>query len=355
MKTEHITAKRIEKSNVVCRRRVFETELAGRRESFLKYGCIVFTDENVHRIYGRKIRKYLAGIPVHIMPAGEESKSEQTLFALLAAMAEAGLRRNSTLIALGGGVVGDIGGLAASLYMRGIDCIQVPTTVLAQVDSSVGGKTAIDFHGVKNLIGAFKQPEYVFADPTFFNTLPAREIRCGLGEIIKHGALNGDLFELLWENRDKLTDLGFLAEIVPQNIAYKAKVVKADPHEKGIRKSLNLGHTTAHALELSGADLSHGECVLVGIVYEARIAKKFCECDGEYLTRLEELCLRVLDADIKFFDLGNAAHLARLDKKNVSSDKIVLTAPIGKGEYTLLELPYEDYVCALAQIREELC
>src|SRR5699024_10094782 len=132
--------------------------------------------------------------------------------------------RNACLVCLGGGVVGDIGGLAASLYMRGIACIQVPTTLLSQVDSSVGGKTAVDFMGVKNLVGAFFQPKQVFADPAFFATLPPREIRCGLGEIVKHGALDGDIYDTLQANRDRLFDLTFLAEIVPTNIAFKARV-----------------------------------------------------------------------------------------------------------------------------------
>ena len=270
-------------------------------------------------------------------------------------MAEAGLHRNSLLIALGGGVVGDIGGLAASLYMRGIDCVQVPTTLLAQVDSSVGGKTAIDFGGVKNLVGAFKSPTHVIVDPVFLTTLPPREIRCGLGEIVKHGALSGDIFDLLNENRNRLTDAEFLGTIVPENIRFKAGVVQKDPTEKGLRKCLNLGHTTAHAFELMDGTLSHGEYVLVGTLFEAEIAKKFLSCDEEYLNALKALALEALGGSAKLPPVREAAKYARLDKKNRSSDEIVLTVPVRKGEYALLTLSYEEYVKAAEEAEKKLC
>ena len=338
-------------SRILCRKNAFSVlrgELTG-REAF------VFTDTNVGRIYGNKIRRYLENVPVYAMPAGEEFKTQDTLFALLKAMAEAGLHRGAVLVALGGGVVGDIGGLAASLYMRGISCIQVPTTLLAQVDSSVGGKTAIDFFGVKNLVGAFKQPEKVLVDGAFLSTLPPREVRCGLGEIVKHGALDGDLFDVLWARRDNLFDLAFLAEIVPQNIAIKAGVVKKDPEEKGLRKCLNLGHTTAHAFELAGGGLSHGEYVLIGTVLEAEIAKKHLDCDTEYLARLEELCKKALGAAPALSHASEAASLARLDKKNAASGQITLTVPVKKGEYALLELDFETYARELDEVKGALC
>ena len=348
------TQRETEESVVICRRDVFKTELAPLNDKIGARGLLVFTDENVSRIYGEKIRKYLKGVPVFVMPAGEANKTQETLFALLSAMAENGLRRNSALIALGGGVVGDIGGLAAALYMRGIDCYQVPTTLLSQVDSSVGGKTAIDFCGVKNLIGAFKQPKKVFADPAFFKSLPEREIRCGLGEIVKHGALDGEIFDLLWSNRDNLFDLNFLAEIVPKNIAFKAGVVRKDPHEKSLRKCLNLGHTTAHALELVDGKLSHGEYVLVGTIVEAELARKNLDCDGEYLDRLVTLCRAVL-RELPRLPFAQAAASALLDKKNVIKDMVVLSVPVRRGEYALLELKFSDYAEALARMEGTLC
>ncbi len=343
------------KSRVRCRKNAFSKDLPEALKNYPQ--TIVFTDSNVFALYGKKIKRVLGDVPVHVMPAGEENKTPETLFALLGAMAEEGLHRGACLVALGGGVVGDIGGLAASLYMRGIDCIQVPTTLLSQVDSSVGGKTAVDFHGVKNLVGAFKQPELVLVDGTFLNTLPRREIRCGLGEIIKHGALNGELFELLENNRSRLFDLQFLSEIVPLNVAHKANVVRADEKEKGLRKSLNLGHTTAHAFELCENKLSHGEYVLVGTAIEAELAKTRTECDGAYLERLQELCFLALETLPKLPDAARAAQFAALDKKNESNETITVTAPVQKGAYALLNLPYAEYERELVTIckRFQLC
>ncbi len=342
-----------EESTIVCCNDIFSEHISNFRP-ILQYGGILFTDSNVEALYHDEIAKYFAGVPVFVMQAGEENKNEETLFALLRAMAEHGLRRNSTLLALGGGVVGDIGGLAASLYMRGIYYIQVPTTLLAQVDSSVGGKTAIDFCGVKNLIGAFKQPILVYADPSFFATLPPREIRCGLGEIIKHGALHRPLFDLLWKNRDRLFDLDFLAEIVPQNIAFKADIVRKDPHEKELRKCLNLGHTTAHTIELSGAGLSHGECVLLGLLYEVHLADMVYSVSSDFMEKLTVLIESVLDCDIRAIDIAAGARLALMDKKNEKKESVTCTLPVGVGDYRIREFPLEEYREKLIQIRETL-
>ncbi len=353
MRTFHIKLKGgAQKSTIVCRKDVLAKQLKGDLSWLNAGGALIFTDSNVYALYQRQIKKL--SLPVFVMAAGEEHKTEETLFALLKEMAEVGLRRTSTLIALGGGVVGDIGGLAASLYMRGIACIQVPTTLLAQVDSSVGGKTAIDFCGVKNLIGAFHQPVYVYADPTFFKTLPARELRCGLGEIIKHAALNAELFDKL-SAQDDLFDMDFLARIVPDNIQIKADVVEKDPTERGLRRCLNLGHTTGHAIELTQNDLSHGECVLLGLLYESRIAARHLQTDGAYLAALSALIKRVLICDGKSIDIERAAHLALLDKKNTKQDTVTLSVPTKKGEFAFLELDYADYVRDLKEIREELC
>ena len=353
MRSFTIRTKQIQESRIVCRENIMRSalqhQLAAYREVFF------FSDRTVWELYGRKVGRTYRDAPFFIMQPGEENKTPETLFKLLSAMAEAQLHRGACLVALGGGVVGDIGGLAAALYMRGIDCIQVPTTLLAQVDSSVGGKTAVDFAGVKNLIGAFRQPKLVLADPCFFATLPPREIRCGLGEIVKHGALSGELFDKLWENTDRLYDLDFLAEIVPENIAYKAEIVRQDAQEAGLRKCLNLGHTTAHAFELSDGKLSHGEYVLVGILFEAEIAKEQAEeADAAYLDRLETLCRRALGEMPPLPDAKDAARLARMDKKNRDADEVVLTVPVARGRYALVTLGYDAYAAALARIRERL-
>lgn len=316
---------------------------------------MIFTDSNVYALYRDPIEEYFKDAPVLVMPAGEEYKTEATLFALLHAMAEADLHRNDVLVCVGGGVVGDVGGLASALYMRGIGLVQVPTTLLAQVDSSVGGKTAVDFNGVKNLVGVFKQPDRVYADGAFLKTLPLREIRCGLGEIVKHAALDGALFDTLMANRDRLFDLDFLTWIVPDNIAVKANVVQKDAKETGLRKCLNLGHTTAHAFELSDKKLSHGEYVLIGLIIEAEIAKRLLDCDGAYLNELKLLALFALGGMPSLPSAKAAAPLARLDKKNTAGGGVALTVPVKRGAYALLDLPYEEYERRLEEILGELC
>ena len=334
------------------------SEILIERGIFSKIGDrvgFVFTDTNVYALYGDKIKKQFPSVPVYAMPAGEEHKTEDELFRLLEKMKEAELTRSDTLLCLGGGVAGDVGGFAAALYMRGIRCIQAPTTLLSQVDSSVGGKTAIDFCGVKNMIGAFSQPKKVYVDPEFLMTLPERELRCGLGEIVKHGALNKELFELLWENRGRLFDLDFLSGIIAKNIEFKAGVVRSDAHEGGVRKCLNLGHTTAHAFELTDKTLSHGEYVLVGLIYEAEIAKRVYQVDTQFLDRLEELARLALGKFPSLPPAEKAAEAARLDKKNQTSGKIVLTVPRACGDYSLLELEYEKYLALLKELGERLC
>lgn len=353
MRTFRIRDRQTGASVIVCRKHVFSAELAPLRER-LKTGGLLFTDTNVFALYRRQIGRFLGGVPCFVMPAGEAHKNEETLLNLLRAMKDANLRRDALLVALGGGVVGDIGGLAASLYMRGISCIQVPTTLLAQVDSSVGGKTAIDFGGVKNLIGAFHQPARVLVDPVFLKTLPLRELRCGLGEIVKHGALCPPILAALSENGERLFDTDFLAGIVPENIAFKASVVRRDPREQGLRACLNLGHTTAHTLELGGVGLSHGECVLLGMMIEGRMAERHGGCDGEYRRKIDSLCRRVL-GQIPRMEIGEeTARLALLDKKNRGEGTVRLTVSRTAGTFELLELPFQDFARELKEFAEEL-
>lgn len=335
-----------EKSVILCEKGAFGSE---------EISCsFVFTDTNVLALYEKKIKKKFPRTRIYAMEAGEEHKTPETLFALLGEMAKAGLHRKDTLVCIGGGVVGDIGGLASALYMRGINCVQVPTTLLAQVDSSVGGKTAVDFEGVKNLVGVFRQPSRVIVDSEFLATLPEREIRCGVGEIVKHSALSGVLFDRLVANRMRLFDSEFLGGIIADNIAIKAEIVQRDPHESGLRKFLNIGHTTGHAFELSDGKLSHGEYVLYGMLYEIEIAKKYLKCDEAYLRVLYNLARKALGA-VPETDPLWAAELAKLDKKNSASDKISLAVPTAKGKCELLELTFAQYKRELKRIGEALC
>lgn len=313
----------------------------------------VLTDSNVYRIYPKLFETYFKGAELFVLSAGEENKSFASLQAILERMAGAGLLRSSRLFAVGGGVIGDIGGLAAALYMRGVSCVQIPTTLLSQVDSSVGGKTAVDLGGVKNIVGAFYQPQAVLVKPSFLQTLPRREVKCGVGEIVKYAALSGKIFDALKACGDKLDDLDFLTGLIVDCIEHKARVVEADEKETGERKCLNVGHTTGHAIELFYG-LSHGESVLYGTYFETKIAieKGVCEkAYGERLLKLVENALRMTPVSMPDFKtVAQAAVKARSDKKNAGDGTIATSVAKRKGEWTLLCLPFEEYAAALEAV-----
>lgn len=310
----------------------------------------VLTDSNVYALYADWFKTYFPNTELFVLPAGETHKNFRSLYEILEKMTQAGLRRTSRLFAVGGGVVGDIGGLAAALYMRGISCVQIPTTLLAQVDSSVGGKTAVDLGGVKNVVGAFYQPCEVLIDPTFLATLPKREIKCGVGEIVKYAALNAEILRLLEERVDALSDLEFLTTLVEACVRHKARVVEADERESGERKSLNVGHTTGHAIELTSG-LSHGESVLYGMLFETRmaIAAGVCECAyGERLIRLVQRALALTPrTEPDFSEIGKHAEKARSDKKNAEDGKIRMAVAKTEGEWAQFALPFDEYKTAL--------
>ena len=318
----------------------FATQIKGRK--------FIVTDTNVYKLYSKLIEETFAGSPVFVIPAGEKSKTLSKLTELLSAMADAGIKRDCTVVAFGGGVIGDISGLAASLYMRGINLVQIPTTLLAQVDSSVGGKTAVDFKNVKNLVGAFYQPQEVIVDPMFLKTLPAREIRCGLGEIIKYAALDKNIYNTLI-NCKNLFDLDFLGSIVPDCIRHKVEVVTDDERDlNGIRKTLNLGHTTGHALELYYGRKSHGEFVLIGMFYELYIAEKLNIGGGKYYDNLRKLIKKVIKIPA-YADIEKAAKYAAMDKKN-QGESISLIVPKSEGESKEIMLGFDKYVQLLKEV-----
>lgn len=238
----------------------------------------VLTDENVQRLHGASLAGFDEACRI-VVPAGESSKSFSRLEAVLDEMVSAGLSRASCVVAFGGGVIGDLGGFAASLYQRGIDVVQVPTTLLAQVDSSVGGKTAVNLTGGKNLAGTFHQPQQVWADCSTLETLPLDEFQSGLGEVLK-SALIGDaeLLAQLESNHEAILarDAAALQSIVERCVRVKANVVAQDEHEGGLRKALNLGHTFAHAIEHAAGygKIPHGVAVGVGLVLAARASRE---------------------------------------------------------------------------------
>lgn len=312
----------------------------------------VLTDSNVYELYTSWFEKYFSDDEIFVLPAGEENKNFHSLYAILEKMTEAGMYRSSRLFAVGGGVIGDIGGLSAALYMRGISCVQIPTTLLAQVDSSVGGKTAVDLGGVKNIVGAFYQPCEVLVDPTFLKTLPAREIKCGVGEIVKYAALNGEIFDMIESNTDSFTDLAFLETLIVSCIRHKAKVVEADEKESGERRSLNVGHTTGHAIELTSG-LSHGESVLYGMLFETRMAIEAGVCEREYGERLLAIVQKAIGQepreDVDFSNLKEDAKKARSDKKNTDDGKIKMAVAKSKDTWTMFALPFEEYQARLCK------
>lgn len=254
------------------------------------------SDENVGPIYGARVEEALKkqGFASRIVqiPAGEAHKTMQTVARLWDDFLAAGVERGSTVVALGGGVVGDLAGFAAAIYLRGVPWVVLPTSLLAMADSSLGGKTGADLPQGKNLVGAFHAPRMVLADPQSLATLPVDELRSGLAEVVKAGVI-GDprLFELC-EGLDDLRDFSALDEIVRRSMAVKVRVIQSDPFEKGLRASLNLGHTIGHGVELaSGFRLKHGEAVAIGMAAEARLAERM----GLALTGLAEVIAGVLE------------------------------------------------------------
>lgn len=316
----------------------------------------VVTDSNVYALYKEWFLRYFPQTEIFVLQAGESSKNFQSLYEILSKMTGAGMHRTSRLFAVGGGVIGDIGGLAAALYMRGISCVQIPTTLLAQVDSSVGGKTAVDLGGVKNVVGAFYQPMEVLVDPTFLRTLSLREVKCGLGEIVKYAALNKNIFELLNENQDKWTDLEFLETLIVSCIQHKARVVEMDEKESGERKSLNVGHTTGHVIELASG-LSHGESVLYGMRAETKMAMSAGVCEKEYGEALLTVINRAIGlepcSELRLEGIEACANFARSDKKNTDDGKIQMAVAKAKGVWTMLALSFEEYCAALKETLEK--
>ncbi len=255
-----------------CGARSFAAELTGRRN-------FLVTDSSVAKLWGKWADKGIPQAGRFEFPAGEQNKTPETVVAICRRAAELCFDRKARFVALGGGVVGDMTGFAAAIYMRGVGFVQIPTTLLAMVDSSVGGKTGVDIPEGKNLIGAFHQPERVLIDPDFLTTLPLGEIRCGLAEILKTGVLfDGALFSELEREPETLTVAPDYARFVPlirRSCELKAQVVEADERESGIRALLNYGHTFGHAVELlSDFKIGHGEGVAIGMCCAGELAAR---------------------------------------------------------------------------------
>ena len=226
---------------------------------------LVVTDTGVPAEYAKTVAAQCKESVICTVDMGEESKSLETFGKLLSAMLENGFSRKDCVVAVGGGVVGDLSGFAASAYMRGIDFYNIPTTLLSQIDSSIGGKTAINFGGVKNIVGAFYQPKTVLVDPDLLKTLPPRQLSNGLAEAIKMSLTSDKELFGIFENQDIESNLD---EIIIRSLNIKKSVVELDEKESGLRKILNFGHTIGHGIESSEgmSELYHGECVAIGML-----------------------------------------------------------------------------------------
>lgn len=287
--------------------------------------CVV-TDDKVDLIYGDKVVSSLeeSGFTTmkYVIENGEKSKNPQSLIAILEYMAENHMTRADTLLALGGGVVGDIGGFASSVYLRGIHYVAVPTTLLAMTDSSIGGKTAINLSCGKNLAGSFYQPDMVICDIDTIDTLPPENFKSGMAEVVKYGVIcDEELFEALSDCNENIL------QIVEKCIKIKAKIVSDDEKDTGTRQILNFGHTVGHSIEkLSGYTVSHGEAVSVGMSVIARgcAAKKLCS--NLVYKRIEELLKRLSLPVMCEYD-AESIFKACLSDKKINGDKINVIVP----------------------------
>ena len=313
--------------------------------------CFVLTDEytGVHCL--PLLQMYLSAADNYDLievSAGEESKTIEFCEGIWNTLIDFGADRHSLMINLGGGVIGDMGGFAASVYKRGIDFVQVPTTLLSQVDASVGGKTGIDFNNLKNILGTFTSPKAVFIEPAFLATLPPRQILSGYAEMLKHGLIQDAAYWAILKEQD--VNVAPSPELVYRSVAIKNQVVVNDPFEKGFRKCLNFGHTVGHAVETYSLQndkdhLTHGEAIAIGMICEAWLSHKKA---GLSAAELEEIST-VLSGLYPKYELDNSCYsilhdLMKTDKKNQNG--LINCTLLNKiGQCSI------DHICT----EEELC
>ena len=304
--------------------------------------CAIISNPTVFELYGERVTGSIekAGFDICtvLIPDGEEYKDLFWVYHILSKLLQAGLDRNSVIFALGGGVIGDITGFVASVYMRGISFIQIPTTLLSQVDSSVGGKTGVNHPLGKNMIGTFYQPRLVWIDVQTLETLPEREFLAGMAEVIKYGIIwDRDFFYYLKDNREGILKLSPepLTEIIRRSCEIKAEVVSKDEREAGLRAILNYGHTVGHAVETvtNYREYLHGEAVAIGMVYEAALSAKMNMLSNDETAEIKTL-LKEYKLPVRVKELLNSTDLLkamRIDKKVISGTlRFILPEKIGK-------------------------
>ena len=306
--------------------------------------AVLITDTNVAPLYKWRVLNSLSAagfeVATHVFQAGEESKHLGTIAEMYKTLAGSGMTRKDMIVALGGGVCGDMAGFAAATYLRGIGFIQVPTSLLAQVDSSVGGKTGVDLPQGKNLVGAFHQPLAVLIDPDTLNTLPEPFVTDGMGEVIKYGCIKDAAF---FEKLETESFADHIEDIIETCVSIKRDVVSRDEREKGERMLLNFGHTLGHAIEKLGdfSAITHGKAVAIGMVLMARAGEQNGYTEKGSAERMIRLCEKYqlpTEWNAAFSDMAEAA---KGDKKTAGSDiNLVLLKTI--GDSFTLRLPLEE-------------
>ncbi len=293
----------------------------------LQRKVLIITDENVPVTYAYTIKEKCKEGYVVTLPSGEGTKSFTHLQMLLKIMTEKAFTRKDAVVSVGGGVIGDLGGFCASMYMRGVDFYNVPTTTLSQIDSSIGGKCAINFEGIKNIIGAFYQPKAVIVDVELIKSLDQRQISSGLVEAVKMAATFDEQLFSVFENEDIYENM---EKIILRSLVLKKHVVEQDEKESGLRKVLNFGHTIGHGIEAySNGKYTHGECVGTGMLYM---------CDDEVRTRIQNVLERLCIPVISDFDKDKVRSLVSLDKKATTGGiSGVWVNKIGEFEFKLIK------------------
>lgn len=325
-------------------------------------GVMVVSNPVVARLYGETALASLRSARIRaelvVVPAGERFKTLQTVRRIYDSLLDARIDRKGAVVALGGGVIGDMAGFAAATYLRGIDFHQVPTTLLAQVDASVGGKVGVDLPQGKNLVGAFHQPRSVVIDTKTLNTLPARELRSGLAEVVKHGIIYDQSFFAFLDRYASELLARYecpMVEAVKRSVEIKRDVVEADERESGLRAILNYGHTVGHAIEvLSGyGRYRHGEATAIGMVTEALLAERIGVAERGLAREVARVLARMrlpvlMDQSLATGDMVRAA---QLDKKTLGG-KLRLALPTRIGQCSVVEVERDALMSAIDAHRE---
>lgn len=318
---------------------------------------LVVSNPTVFALYGQKVLDSLHAegfeSALALMPDGEEFKNMEEAIKILDQAVDIKLERNAVVVALGGGVVGDLAGFVASIYQRGLDFVQLPTTLLAQVDSSVGGKVAVNHPRGKNMIGSFHQPRMVIIDSSTLRTLDERDYLSGLGEVVKYGIIyKEDFFTFIEENAERISkqDEDYIQELIYRSCRIKSEIVEQDEKEMGIRAILNLGHTFGHSLEKLGKyrEYRHGEAVAMGTMAAAYLALDMGLLEQTELRRIAEL-FKKLEIPTKFplYDPADV-YTGMLNDKKLADEKLRLVLPRGIGAYTVIDAPgKKDLILAI--------